>query len=222
VNFVLTGNNNPNLFAGGPSVDSSGTLSYIPAAGVNGNATITLMAKDNGGTANGGVDTTAEQSFTIKITPAGVPAFVIHPQSGAWLQGNTATLFASAGPTPSYQWYFNATPVSGATSTTLPIPNFQKVNEGSYHLVAMNTVGSATSELAILYLADPLRFVSNAVSGASFQYRLVGRRGSNFVFEASSTLSNWTALSTNLAPTGISDDKVPLTTLRYFRARLLP
>src|SRR5207249_4610771 len=42
-------------------------LTYTPAASASGIATITLVAKDNGGTLNGGVDTSAPQSFTITI-----------------------------------------------------------------------------------------------------------------------------------------------------------
>ena len=140
------------------------------------------------------------------------------------MQGNNVTLFAMASGTPtlSYQWYFSSGLVSGATATNLPILNFQSANQGKYRVVAMNTAGSVTSEVAILYLADPLRFVSNSIASGNFQFRLVGRAASNFVLEASSALSSWTSLSTNLGPLGIIDGSVPVTNTRYFRARLFP
>src|SRR5205814_10216122 len=43
----------------------AGTLSYALADGAIGSALITLTAHDNGGTANGGVDTSAPQQFSI-------------------------------------------------------------------------------------------------------------------------------------------------------------
>ena len=71
VTFQVTGNTNPGLFTAGPAIGSTGTLSYTPSASAGGIATITLNLKDNGGTANGGVDTSASQTFTITVTPVG-------------------------------------------------------------------------------------------------------------------------------------------------------
>ena len=59
-----------------PAVSSSGTLTYTPAANAFGSATITLKAKDTGGTANGGVDESATQSFQITVNPVNdAPSF---------------------------------------------------------------------------------------------------------------------------------------------------
>jgi putative nucleotidyltransferase with HDIG domain len=69
VGFTLT-SSNPALFAfgGQPAVASNGGLTFTPAAGAHGTATVTIRAVDDGGTANGGVDTSAPQTFTITIT----------------------------------------------------------------------------------------------------------------------------------------------------------
>ena len=48
-------------------------LTYTPAANAFGTATITLDLKDNGGTANGGVDTSAPQTFTITVNNVNQP-----------------------------------------------------------------------------------------------------------------------------------------------------
>ena len=50
-----------------------GTLTYTPAAGATGVATITLEAMDDGGTLNGGVDTSPSQMFTITVTAVNDP-----------------------------------------------------------------------------------------------------------------------------------------------------
>src|SRR5207245_2377187 len=60
-------NNNTALFAQQPAVSSSGTLTYTPAANANGLANVTIYAQDNGGTASGGNNTSATQSFTITV-----------------------------------------------------------------------------------------------------------------------------------------------------------
>jgi CSLREA domain-containing protein len=69
--FQVLGNTNPVLFSAGPTITSAGTLVYIPNPNAGGTATITINLKDNGGTANGGVDTSPSQSFTITVNPAG-------------------------------------------------------------------------------------------------------------------------------------------------------
>ncbi|MEX2558820.1 MAG: Ig-like domain-containing protein [Pirellulales bacterium] len=68
--FQVTGNSNSSLFAVQPAINAAGTLSYTPAAGMVGTATITVVVVDNGGTANGGVDTSLAQTFTINVNAA--------------------------------------------------------------------------------------------------------------------------------------------------------
>jgi uncharacterized delta-60 repeat protein len=65
--FLVTNDNNA-LFTTQPTISSSGTLSFTLKSGVWGLATVTVSLKDTGGTANGGVDTSAAQTFTILIT----------------------------------------------------------------------------------------------------------------------------------------------------------
>ncbi|HEV3004809.1 MAG TPA: DUF4214 domain-containing protein [Pirellulales bacterium] len=49
------------------SPNSTGTLSYTPVAGAQGTATITVTVHDDGGTANGGIDTTT-RTFHVTVT----------------------------------------------------------------------------------------------------------------------------------------------------------
>ena len=67
---------NPGLFAVQPTVFGDGTLTYTPAPNAYGSAAVTVVLHDNGGTANGGVDTSAPQTFTLTIAPVNdAPAF---------------------------------------------------------------------------------------------------------------------------------------------------
>jgi hypothetical protein len=60
-------NNNPGLFATQPAVAPDGTLTFQTTLLALGAATVTVRAVDTGGTANGGVDTSPPQTFTITI-----------------------------------------------------------------------------------------------------------------------------------------------------------
>lgn len=61
----LVSNNANNLFSQQPSIAPDGTLSFTPAPNAVGTATVTVRLQDDGGTANGGNDTSATQSFQI-------------------------------------------------------------------------------------------------------------------------------------------------------------
>jgi len=66
--FTTTNNTNAALFSAQPAVAVNGTLTFTPAANTSGSATVTVQLSDDGGTANGGVDTSAAQSFTITVS----------------------------------------------------------------------------------------------------------------------------------------------------------
>ena len=72
VQFVLVPDNQA-LFAAGPAVSPAGVLTFTPALNANGVANVTIKITDNGGTANGGVDESATQSFTITINSVNQP-----------------------------------------------------------------------------------------------------------------------------------------------------
>ena len=104
VNFVVTDNSNTALFSAGPAVSPAGVLTFTPAPNANGTATIKLVLKDDGGTANGGSDTSGEQSFTITVTAVNdAPSFTkgadktVDEGSGPATYTNWATAI-SAGP----------------------------------------------------------------------------------------------------------------------------
>ena len=59
---------------------ATGTLTFTPAANANGSATINAQGHDNGGTANGGVDASAEQTLVINVTAVNdAPSFAKGP-----------------------------------------------------------------------------------------------------------------------------------------------
>jgi hypothetical protein len=90
VSFTVS-STNPSLFTigGRPAVAADGTLTYTPAPDASGAATVSVRAVDDGGTANGGSDTSAAQTFQIAVAPVNdVPAF---------LAGGDQSVFENAG-----------------------------------------------------------------------------------------------------------------------------
>jgi len=65
--FTVTNDSNV-LFTVQPAVSATGTLTYTPNPSFYGTATVSVQLQDNGGTANGGVNTSAVQTFTITTT----------------------------------------------------------------------------------------------------------------------------------------------------------
>jgi hypothetical protein len=63
VHFEVTGNSNSALFVQPPSVSPTGALSFTPAVGQSGTATITLVLRSSGGSS-------APQTFQITVKPA--------------------------------------------------------------------------------------------------------------------------------------------------------
>ena len=75
VGYVVS-NDNPPLFSVQPAIDNAGTLTFTPTANGNGSATVTVIAEDDGGTANSGIDkATNALTITVRSVPA-VPGTV--------------------------------------------------------------------------------------------------------------------------------------------------
>jgi Bacterial Ig domain/Immunoglobulin I-set domain/Immunoglobulin domain len=68
---------NPELFLVAPTISSDGTLAFTPGANANGSAIVTVRVQDDGGTANGGIDTSAPQTFVITVEAINDPPVAI-------------------------------------------------------------------------------------------------------------------------------------------------
>ncbi|MCG8308944.1 MAG: cadherin domain-containing protein [Cytophagales bacterium] len=75
--FSLTADK-PSLFSQTPALKADGTLMFEPARDANGTTNISVVLKDDGGIANGGVDTSPRQTFEIFIAPVNdAPSFMM-------------------------------------------------------------------------------------------------------------------------------------------------
>jgi hypothetical protein len=104
-------------------------------------------------TNSGGSITSAVATLTVLVPPG----IATQPQSQAVVVGQNATFSVTAsGTVPfSYQWRFNGTALSGATSSALTLSNVQSNKAGSYLAVVRNAAGSVTSAVATLTVYVP-------------------------------------------------------------------
>ncbi len=114
------------LFSQAPAISPSGTLTYTLAANRWGVATVTVLLKDNGGTANGGQDTSVAQTFTITVTELNdAPSFTkgadstVAEDAGFQFISPWATNL-SAGPNESDSLLFEVTNNTNPTLFLLP------------------------------------------------------------------------------------------------------
>jgi CSLREA domain-containing protein len=160
LSFQVTSNTNPSLFSTTPAVNSSGDLTFTPAANANGNATITLTLKDDGGTANGGQDTSVAQTFKITISPVNDPptangqTIVISEDSprfisftGSDIDGDVLSYAIVSNPT-------NGTlSGSGTSRTYTPAANFSGSDSFTFKAIDPSGAESAAATIAITITA---------------------------------------------------------------------
>lgn len=86
-------NDNPSLFADPPSVAANGTLTFTTAPNAHGTANVTVTLMDDGGTANGGVDSSDAQDFTITVNPVNdLPVISAIPDQGTEIGVSTGAI----------------------------------------------------------------------------------------------------------------------------------
>src|SRR5207244_2424383 len=102
-------------------------------------------------TATNGITTT--QTLTITVEPAVLPPTITaQPSSAAVDAGQSVTFSVTASGTAplTYQWRRNGAALSGATASTLTIPNAQPANAGTYTVTVANSVAVVISNGATL------------------------------------------------------------------------
>ncbi len=123
--------------------------------------TIANASSDNDGdytvvvSSTSGSVTSAVAALSIEFLPS-APVFVDHPLGDIALLGTQAFLDTRAVSTSavSYQWFFEGNALPGETNDTLTINPARAENEGTYHVVATSTGGTATSAESEVLVTD--------------------------------------------------------------------
>ncbi len=90
--------------------------------------------------------------------PLSAPVIDVQPQSQTLSAGQTLSLqvAARALPVPSYQWFFNNTPIQDSTNPILVLKNARARNAGGYTVTVSNSLGIAVSEVATVSVTPTL------------------------------------------------------------------
>ena len=132
----------------------------------------------------------------------------------------TFTSVAIGTPTPTYQWKFNGSNITGATSSSYTKNNAQLSDAGNYTVVASNSAGSTTSATAVLtvYNSAAATLSSFAYTNSQFQFSLTGVPTYSYIIQASTNLTNWTSIQTNTSPFTFTDTLATNYPYRFYRA----
>ena len=138
-----------------PSISSGGTLTYTPGREhANGSATVIVQIHDDGGTANGGIDTSTTQTFTINVAPVNdAPSFGKGARSNAGRERRSRRT-CSVGLLPfrlDHRMKAVRPSISSSTTTTSLFtvePSIASNGTLTYTL-APNTIGAATVTVQI-------------------------------------------------------------------------
>ncbi|MBO9732725.1 MAG: gliding motility-associated C-terminal domain-containing protein, partial [Chitinophaga sp.] len=129
--------------------DNTGTLRYqLKSSVTSGSVNVTVTIKDNGGTANGGIDT-RQRTFRITIHP--LPEVNISSNKGSTVsKGDIIQLTATGG--TSYNWATVDGIISGQQSAVLQA---RIMTNTTYQVTVTNTAGcSNTNSINIAVVAD--------------------------------------------------------------------
>ena len=173
--------------------NSNGKIGGIPTTAIVTN--VTISAWENSGNKGASVNAV----FTITVTnatgppPTNPPVITAQPQSQTnFINTGVSFTVTATGTAPlSYQWKFNGSPISNATSSNYSIPSLQTNNAGNYTVTITNAAGSTNSAAAVLTVLVPSADIVAAASGPASV-----TAGANF---------NYTVTITNLGPQAASN-----------------
>jgi hypothetical protein len=157
-----------------------------------------------------------EVSTSVLLSVAIRPSFISQPLGQTIPAGGTFSLnVQNRGPQPFfYQWLRDNAPIGGATDPTYRVDSAHFTNSGIYTVVVSNSVGTATSNPALIsvnsapvVLSDPLSQQASSGSPAMFNANIVGSQPLHFQwFRSGSNLPAATNLALSFSSAQLFDN----------------
>lgn len=144
------------------------------------------------------------------------PVILTNPVSLTLPASSNATFTVTAvGSQPlAYQWFFNNSPIAGATAAQYSMSGIQSSNTGNYRVVVTNSLGAATSSVATLtvtplapyFVTQPVGASVSAGSSRTFTGLANGSQPITYQWQHSGTnLPGATLTSLTLSNLGLAD-----------------
>ncbi len=116
-----------------------------------------------------GITTSAPVTLTIV---AGPPVIFTAPTDLAVYPGGTAKFKVTAGGSLplTYQWFHGTTAITGATASSVSIPEISAADSGAYSVVTTNPYGSVTNLAALSSLPIDTTYASQVLSSGPIAY----------------------------------------------------
>jgi fibronectin-binding autotransporter adhesin len=191
-----------------PFWQSSHSWKIINLSGGLNTANATFSSIANGSYGAGNFSTSVDPSgniiLTFTISAQSAPSITSHPQSRTNVVGTTAyyTVAANGSAPLTYQWFRSTspfTPISGASSATLTLPNVQAASAGSYFARAYNGLGNDTSQIATLTVVAPPAIQPLSGAGTTnvvIKWNTVGGMNYQVQYSLNLATANWIPVST--------------------------
>jgi len=141
--IVSATSDNPGLFSQFgvlPLTSATAQINYTVLPGASGVANVTVTVKDNGGTANGGIDTYT-RTFKITVNALAIVSITSDATGNVVTKGSNVTLTATGGTT--YSWTADATIISSLTNASVTI---RPSATTTYTVTATNATGCTTTK----------------------------------------------------------------------------
>jgi hypothetical protein len=190
-------------------VGTAGNLSAVinPAGGWAPGTPLYLLWADDNAAASDAANAPQEGGYTIDdfavTTGAAIPPNITQqPVNATVAEEQVATLTVTAtGTGLTYQWYKGATPIAGATSSTLLVTNTAGSNRpwsvpgdnGSYHVVVSGSANPAATSATVTVTVTP-----DTTAPVAEWVNCTANAG-EIVLNVSESLDNYTAAVTNFA-----------------------
>ncbi|HKW87721.1 MAG TPA: choice-of-anchor D domain-containing protein, partial [Candidatus Acidoferrales bacterium] len=179
--------------------------------------TPSTISSDSGSTfkvvVSNSAGTATSNAVTLTVNPApAAPAITTQPSNQTATSGQAATFTATAtGTAPlSYQWQKNNATISGATAATYITPPTTTSDNGSqFKVIVSNSVGSTTSNSAILTVDAPTFLLNASPTTLSFGSVNIGASRSLSVTltnsgNSSVTVSSVSVIGADFTTSGVS------------------
>ncbi|TWU17051.1 choice-of-anchor Q domain-containing protein [Allorhodopirellula heiligendammensis] len=161
-----------------PAVDVAGNLTYTPKPNVVGRARFTVSAQDDGGTANGGTDTSVPIAYGITLIDP--PNITVQPENavGVFNHEGSLTVTATGNDPLQYQWIIHEDKavdgyLLGADKRTLTFPQLLENETGDYQVIVTDSGGSTISDSVSLgaqldFQNNPFHFIYDSTNSVGF------------------------------------------------------